>query len=91
LPYAISHAPAAARDLRKLDQADRRRIVARIAGLADDPRPDGCRKLSGHHSLYRIRVGDFRIVYQVEDQKLVVLIAAVANRRDVYEQIKRLR
>jgi mRNA interferase RelE/StbE len=91
LPYAIRYAPAARRQLRKLDQADQRRLVTRIDHLADDPRPDGCRKLAGHQSLYRIRVGDFRIVYEVKNQELIVLIAMVSHRRDVYEEIKRRR
>lgn len=91
MSYVIRYAPAASRQLRKIDRADQRQIVTRIDSLADDPRPDGCKKLRGHASIYRIRVGDYRIVYTVADRELVVLVAVVGNRRDVYEELKRLR
>ena len=62
---------------------DRRRVVGRIARLADDPRPRGCQKLSGREA-YRVRQGRYRIVYTIEDNRLLVLVVRVAHRRDVY-------
>jgi mRNA interferase RelE/StbE len=62
---------------------DRQRIVAAILGLSEEPRPSGCRKLSGKDK-YRIRSGDSRVVYAVQDVVLVVTIVKVGHRRDVY-------
>jgi mRNA interferase RelE/StbE len=55
-----------------------------MRGLANDPRPPGCDKLAGLEALYRIRVGHYRIVYQIRDQELVVLIVKIRHRREVY-------
>jgi len=62
---------------------DRRRIVAKIHALASNPRPVGCDKLSGEEK-YRIRQGDYRILYQIVDHELIVTVVKVGNRRDVY-------
>lgn len=62
---------------------DRQRVVDRIRQLADDPRPPGCRKLSGRDR-YRLRQGSYRIVYAIEDEKLIVYVVKVGHRRDVY-------
>lgn len=62
---------------------DRQRIVRAILRLADDPRPLGCRKLSGRDK-YRVRCGDYRVVYSIQDVVLVVTIVKVGRRRDVY-------
>ena len=64
---------------------DRRRLVAKIRSLAVDPRPPGCQKLSGAEK-YRVRQGNYRIVYSVEDDRLVVMVVRVAHRRDVYRR-----
>ncbi len=61
-----------------------RRIAAAIDRLAVDPRPSGVRKLTGADNLWRIRVGDYRIVYEIEDDRLVVLIVRIGHRRDIY-------
>lgn len=58
--------------------------MAAIEALAGDPRPHGCRKLTGAEDLWRIRVGDYRVVYQVDDAEMLVLIATAGHRRDVY-------
>ena len=65
------------------DKKRRRQIVSRIAKLAEDPRPSGCQKLSGQEA-YRIRQGEHRIIYTIEDGRLVVNIVKVGRRRDVY-------
>ena len=62
---------------------DRRRIVERITGLGDDPRPSGCEKLSGQDR-YRLRQGHYRIVYSVEDQAKIVRVVKIGHRKDVY-------
>jgi mRNA interferase RelE/StbE len=81
--YSVSIKPSAARELEALPIKDRRRIVRRIRGLASDPRPSGCEKLTGGDR-YRVRQGDYRVVYGVDDAVREVLIVKVCNRRDVY-------
>ena len=82
--YSIEVASAARRQLKKLDQATRRRIARRIDSLADDPRPDGVAKLTDvSPPLYRVREGDYRIVYAIYDDRLVVLVVRIAHRSEV--------
>ncbi len=83
--YRIELRPAAARSLRKLDPQARRRVQGAIALLAQDPRPPAARALQGRPGL-RVRVGDYRIIYTVEDDVLLVLVVRLGHRRDVYEQ-----
>jgi mRNA interferase RelE/StbE len=82
--YQIQIAPSAVRQLRKLPQSVQERIVRRVEALAADPRPRGSVKLEGEADLYRIRVGVYRVVYQVRDNELIVLVLRVGHRRDVY-------
>jgi mRNA interferase RelE/StbE len=70
--------------IRRLPQNLRQRIDGAILGLAKDPRPPGCKKLAGYDNLYRLRVGDWRISYAVEDDELIVLILEVAPRGGAY-------
>ena len=72
------------RELKKLDPKIRQAVASAINALADDPRPDGARKLSGSKDSYRIRTGDHRILYRIADQELLVLVVKVGHRRDVY-------
>lgn len=74
----------AERVLRRLPKDTLRRIDEAIEALATNPRPPGCRKLAGHHDLYRMRVGDWRISYAVEDDRLIVLVLEVAPRGGAY-------
>jgi mRNA interferase RelE/StbE len=60
------------------------RIAAAIDALASDPRPAGCRKLVGAERVYRVRVGDYRVIYEVYDDKLLVLVINLGHRREVY-------
>lgn len=83
--YRIELRPAAVRALRKLDRQVRRRIQGAIALLAQDPRPPGARALQGRPGL-RVRVGDYRIIYTVQDDVLVVVVVRLGHRRDVYDQ-----
>jgi mRNA interferase RelE/StbE len=83
--YSVLIKPSAAREIEAVDQKkDRRRIVANILALAEEPRPAGCEKLAGQDDRYRIRVGRFRVVYSIVDAELVVLVVRVADRKDVH-------
>lgn len=86
MTYRIEVAPAAVRQLRKLDPAARRRVQAAIELLADQPRPGGAKKLAGGDGEWRVRTGDYRIVYEVHDDVLLVLVVAVGHRRDIYQR-----
>ena len=82
--YKIFIKPAAVKEIEAIPQKKiRQQIVRRIQDLATDPRPNGFKKLTGHDR-YRIRQGVYRIVYAVEDEKLVVYIVKVGHRKDVY-------
>jgi mRNA interferase RelE/StbE len=82
--YRVELTPAAQRDLRSLDRPVLRRIDAKIRSLAEEPRPHGVEKLAGDSEVYRVRVGDYRILYQIDDAVLVVLVVRVRHRREVY-------
>ncbi len=82
--YTIRIDSKAVREIRVLPGHVQRRVVAKIELLADNPRPAGCTKLSGVDELWRIRVGDWRIVYRIEDRILVVEVVRVAHRRQAY-------
>jgi mRNA interferase RelE/StbE len=86
MTYRVEVAPAALRQLRKLDPPARRRVQAAIELLADQPRPSGAKKLVGGEGELRVRTGDYRIVYEIHDDVLVVLVVAVGHRRDIYER-----
>ena len=74
----------AAGQLRKLDGAARRRIQAAIELLADEPRPPAAKKLVGGDGEWRVRTGDYRVVYEINDGVLLVLVLAVGHRREIY-------
>lgn len=81
--YELKFKKSVARDLRSFPKQDVKRIMQRIRSLADDPRPAGCEKLSGQER-YRVRQGAYRIVYEIEDARLTVLVVKVGHRREVY-------
>ena len=83
--YRVEFRPSVWKDLDQIPKTDRRRILARIRKLVDDPRPVGGQKLSAQDS-YRIRQGVYRIVYTIEDDRLIVIIVRVGHRRDVYDR-----
>lgn len=82
--YRIGVAPAALRQLRKLDGTARRRVQAAIELLAQQPRPSGARKLVGGEGEWRVATGDDQIIYQIDDDVLLVLVVALGHRRDIY-------
>lgn len=81
--YSVAFKRSAAKELADLPARIRRRLAARIGELAQDPRPFGSEKLSGEEK-YRIRQGDYRVVYAIDDGQLIVTVFKVAHRRDVY-------
>ena len=84
--YTIEFAPRAAKELRDLERPDQVRVAAKIDSLAQNPRPHGVEKLSGEEDLYRVRVGNYRIIYKIQDARLVVLVVKIGHRRDVYRK-----
>jgi mRNA interferase RelE/StbE len=88
--YRVEILAAAQRDIRALRKPDQRRVVDVIEALGSDPRPQGCKKLRGLESLYRIRLGQYRIIYTVSDTKTVVLALRVRHCRDVYDHLQDL-
>lgn len=86
MPSVVILARAAQKSLDKIPRNFRRRILDALEELADNPRPPGCVKLEGEDNLWRIRVGDYRIVYTIDEKKLMVLVVRVAHRKDVYRK-----
>lgn len=86
MTYRIEFSPAAARQLRKLDGPARRRVQAAVELLSLEPRPTGAKKLVGGDGEWRVRTGDYRIVYEINDGVLLVLVLAVGHRRDSYRR-----
>ncbi|GAA1231362.1 MULTISPECIES: type II toxin-antitoxin system RelE family toxin [Pseudonocardia] len=86
MTYRITVVPSAARQLRKLDAPGRRRIQAALELLATEPRPPAATQLVGGAGEWRVRTGDFRIIYEIHDGELVILVLAVGHRRDVYRK-----
>lgn len=84
MAYRIEIKRPARKMLLALPQAHRSRIAEAIEPLADDPRRPGTRKLTGSASLYRLRVGDYRVIYEVQDEKLILVVVKVGHRREVY-------
>ena len=84
MAYAISYVSSAAKTLRKLDQHTARRLLEAIEKLARDPRPTGCIQLKGGAGEMRIWVGDHRVIYEILDGELVILVLRIGHRREVY-------
>ena len=85
--YKLRIKKSAAKELEAIPRkSDRRRIVSRIEALAENPRPNGCKKLSGSER-YRIRQGSYRVVYAIEDDLLVVYVVKIADRKSVYRAL----
>jgi mRNA interferase RelE/StbE len=83
--YAIDIKPSARRELENLSDSLIARLLPKIEGLTANPRPSGCRKLRGYKDLWRIRVGNYRVVYIIDDDRKTLSVTRVAHRRDVYE------
>jgi mRNA interferase RelE/StbE len=82
--YKIEFTKSALKDLRSIDKSRVPRIFETIERLAEEPRPDGCKKLAGSDFTYRIRIGDYRVIYEIFDSRLLIDIVRVRHRRDAY-------
>ncbi len=82
--FRIELTPAALRDLKALPKNVLRRVDRRVLGLADNQRPRGSEKLKGETDLRRVRVGDYRIVYKIDERALLVIVVRIGHRREVY-------
>ncbi len=82
--YSVNIEAAAWKAIMRLNENLQERILTAIEGLEPEPRPSGVTKLQGYENLYRVRVGDYRIIYEIQDDVLVVVVVKVGNRRDVY-------
>ena len=91
MPYRIEFRPAARRNLARLDQFIRRKVIADIEKLAGNPRPHGYEKLEAKEKLYRVYIGpgkNYRAIYQIRDEVLLVLVVKVGDRKEVYRRVK---
>lgn len=84
MPYQITIRPKAVKALEKINEPDYSNIKASIYGLANDPRPHGYKKLKGRDG-FRLRVGDYRIIYNIVDKIVTIDIVAIGHRKDIYE------
>lgn len=84
MAYSILLAPSAERQLKACTPATQKRLVKRMKDLRDNPRPQGVKKLAGEDDLYRIREGDYRIIYTIRDKEMIVLVVKIGDRKEVY-------
>lgn len=82
--YQIEWRKSTKRDLKAIPLQQVERIVSAVTALANNPRPSGCTKLSGSDCAYRIRIGDYRVIYEIFDNKLLIEIVKAAHRKNVY-------
>ncbi len=85
--HRIELKPAAERDLKNIPRDDLKRIARKISSLGEDPRPPGARKLRRVEGLWRIKAGDYRILYQIHDKDSLILVARIRHRREVYRNV----
>lgn len=83
--YSVEFKPSALKELQRLPRMLVERIFPKIEGLESDPRPSGCKKLKGGQQEWRVRVGDYRVVYAIDDAKMRVSITRIRHRSEVYE------
>lgn len=83
--YQVLITRSAEKQLKKLDAQVQRKIAAVIMSLGIDPRPYGCKKLTGSVNCYRIRVGDYRVIYDIYEHEIVVSVLKIGHRRDIYK------
>ncbi|WP_454778166.1 type II toxin-antitoxin system RelE family toxin [Georgenia muralis] len=86
MTYQVVLAPAAARELRRFDPTARRRVQAVLELLAENPRPPAATRLVGGAGEWRVRTGDYRVIYEIEDDRLVVLVLRAGHRREIYRR-----
>ncbi|UVT17613.1 MAG: type II toxin-antitoxin system RelE/ParE family toxin [Nitrospira sp.] len=86
MAYEVELTPAAQRQWKSFDKPIQRQLLQRVTSLADNPRPNGVEKLQDADDLYRIRSGNYRIIYTINDKKLLVLIVKIGDRKEVYKR-----
>lgn len=84
MAYSILLSPPAERQLKALAEPIQKRMVKRLRTLKENPRPQGVKKLAGEDDLYRIREGDYRIIYTIRDKELIVLVVKIGDRKEIY-------
>ena len=84
MPYLVEFAASALREFKRLERAVQRRIATHIDELASNQFPSGAKKLRGSPDHYRIRIGDYRVIYRVDGKRVTVLILKIGHRRDIY-------
>jgi mRNA interferase RelE/StbE len=85
--YAIELKPQAQKFIEEQSKKVQRQLVGKIESLRDNPRPSNSKLLDSSKNIYRLRSGNYRIIYQIKDEKLLVLVAKVANRKDAYKNL----
>jgi len=83
--YAVGVGRSAQKEIRDLDGVVMSRVIAALRRLADDPRPPGCKKLVGARDLWRIRIGDYRVIYRIDDLKRAIEVTTVRHRSASYD------
>lgn len=86
MSYHVEFTAAAARQVKKLPHIARGRILDAITNLGEDPRPQGAKKLVGEQTAWRIRIGEYRVIYDISDTKLTITVVRAAHRREVYDR-----
>jgi mRNA interferase RelE/StbE len=84
MPYTILLAPPAEGQLKAFTPSVQKRLVRRLKTLRENPRPQGVKKLAGEENLYRIREGDYRLIYTIGDKELIVLVVKIGDRKEIY-------
>jgi len=82
--YQVEFTRPAAKEVAALSRDVQERIILRVTALSENPRPHGVQKLEGQTDLYRIRVGSYRVIYAIVDERLIVTVVRIADRKDVY-------
>ncbi|RZU63099.1 type II toxin-antitoxin system RelE family toxin [Zhihengliuella halotolerans] len=85
MSYRIEYTAAASRLIQKVPPPERKRVLDLTASLADNPRPHGCKKLTGREA-WRVRSGNYRVIYEIDDGRLLVTVVRAGHRRDIYDQ-----
>jgi len=84
MSYRIVIPKPSQKQLDNITKIERDHLIVTLRSLADDPRPNGVKKLKGYDNTYRVRVGDYRIIYEIKDRELIVLLLSVSHRKDAY-------
>lgn len=83
--YQIEWRNSTRREIRRIDRSMIPRILEAVESLANEPRPIGCKKMQGSECAYRIRIGNYRVIYEIFDDKVIIEVIRVGHRRDIYE------